>query len=202
MESLATAGNALNIYLRELEMQRALCAKHLSTAAVHDRGKELQIYRQFERREEVVASIRKFGDLLPSWESTLEWDTQSGYLNKVQKGIERRMEKHTKQHAVYTRGVSWEHRPVLIHAYKFEPDTRMKLEIVLPGVKRHVEELPVHRICSALRCHEYLIPEFVAAARPPYERHETKFLTLTEYLSQTMPKGLYATDVLSFIKPL
>lgn len=200
MQSLATAGSALNMYLREVEAQRALCVKHLATAAIHDAGKELQIYRQFARKEETAASIRRFGDLLPGWEQTFEWDAQSAHLNKLQKAIERRMEKHSKQHAVYTRGVSWEHRPVLIHAYKFEPDARMKLEIVLPNVRRHVVELPIHVVCSALRCHEYLVPEFVAEARPPYEGHGTDFLTLTEYLSREMPDGLYATQSFSFIK--
>ncbi len=201
MESLVAVGSALNLYIREVEARGALCKKHLATAAIHDKGQELQIYRLFDRREETAASIRKFGDLLPSWDTTLEWVTQKNHLIRVQKAIERRMEKHSKQHPVYTRGVEWEHRPILIHAYKFEPDPILKLEIVLPGVKRHIEELPLHIVCSALRCHEYLVPEFVAPAKPPYERHEAEFLTLTEYLSLTMPKGLHATDAVSFIKP-
>lgn len=200
MENLVAVCSSLNLYVREVETQRALCAKHLTTAVVHDKGKELQIYRQFERKEEVAASIRRFADLLPGWEEALEWDSQNAYLSRIQKSVERRMEKHAKQHAVYTRGVAWEHRPVLIHAYKFEPDPRMKLEIILPSVRRHFDELPLHRVCSALRCHEYLIPEFVAAPRPPYEGHETDFMTLSEYLSKTMPKGLYATEAVSFIR--
>lgn len=199
--SLVFAAKALNLYIRDVEVQRALCSKHLATAAIHDKGQELQIYRQFDRREETAASIRRFGDLLPSWDETLEWATQKSHLIKVQKAIERRMEKHTRQNPVYTRGVAWEHRPVLIHAYKFEPDPILKLEIVLPSVKRHIEELPIHLVCCALRCHEYLVPEFVAPAKPPYERHETDFLTLTEYLSRTMPSGLLATDAISFIRP-
>lgn len=202
MESLVVVGGALNLYLREVESQRALCEKHHATAAIHNKGMELQIYRQFDRREETATSIRKFADLLPSWDTTLEWATEKNHLSRVQKSIERRMEKHSRQHPVYTRGVAWEHRPILIHAYKFEPDPILKLEIVLPGVKKHIEELPLHVICSALRCHEYLVPEFVAPAKPPYERHETHFLTLTEYLSKTMPKGLYATEAISFIKPI
>lgn len=199
--SLACVAKTLNIYVREVEAQRALCEKHWRTVAIHNKGNELQIYRQFERKEEIAASIRRFGDLLPGWEETLEWKSQSAYLSRIQKAVERRMEKHSKQHAVYTRGVAWEHRPILIHAYKFEPDPRMKLEIVLPNVQRHFDELPVHRVCSALRCHEYLIPDYIAASRPPYEGHDMEFLTLTEYLSKTMPKGLYATEAISFIQP-
>ncbi len=200
--SLDSAAKALNLYIREVEEQRALCAKHLKTIAVHNKGQELQIYGQFDRREETATSIRTFGDLLPSWDTTFEWKTQSQYLLKVEREITRRMEKHSKQHAVYTRGVAWEHRPILIHAYKFEPDPILKLELVLPNVKRHIEELPIHVVCSALRCHEYLVPDYVAKPKPPYERHETEFLTLTEYLTGKMPKGLYVTESISFIKPI
>ena len=197
---LVSAAKALNLYVREVEDQRALCSKHLATAAVHNKGKELQIYRQFDRREETAASIRRFGDMLPDWETALEWEAEKGYLLKLRREIERRMEKHSKQHAVYTRGVAWEHRPLLIHAYKFEPDVAMKLEIIAPNVKRYVEELPLHVVSSVLRCHDYLIPDYVATANPFYERHEADFLTLTEYLAERMPKGLLATEALEFIR--
>lgn len=199
--STTTIAKAINLYLREVEDQRALCLKHHQTTAIHDKGQELQIYRQFDRAEEIASSIRKFGDLLPSWDTTLEWADQKNNLLSLQKSIERRMERHSKQHAVYTRGVAWGHRPVLIHAYKFEPDPVLKLEIVLPGIKRHIEELPIHIICSALRCHEYLVPEFIAKPKPPYERHKIDFLTLTEYLTKTMPKDLYATQAIAFMQP-
>lgn len=201
MEHLTTIGKALNLYIRETGDQLALCAKHLATAAIHNKGKELQIYRQFDRREETAASIRRCGDMLPDWDTTLEWEAEKNYLSKLRREIERRMEKHTKQHPVYTRGVAWEHRPVLIHAYKFEPDSAMKLEIIAPNVKRHIEELPLHIVCSVLRCHDYLVPDFVARPNPPYARHETDFLTLTEYLTETMPKGLLATESIAFMRP-
>ena len=197
-DNSTAVAKALNIYLREIEVQRLLCEKHLLSAAIHRRGKELQVYRQFDRNEDATASIRRFGEMLPSWDTLADWERIKGVPLKVEREVIARMGKHSKQHPFFTRGVAWERRPVLIHGYKFEPDPVMKLELILPSVERHIDEFSLHVIGSALRCHEYLVPDFVATAKAPYDRHETKFLTLTEYLTQTMPKGLYATEAISF----
>lgn len=115
------------------------------------------------------------------------------------------MEKHNKQHPIITRGISWEGiLSVLIHAYKFEPDPVMKVELIVPTYENPVPELPLKVIAATLQCHEQLVPAYIAEALPMYNHHEAKFETLWEYLSRTMPKNLDATRCLpsSLIEPL
>ncbi|MDD4628397.1 MAG: hypothetical protein PHE68_03330 [Candidatus Peribacteraceae bacterium] len=190
---------AFHAYLEEQEECRAICACHSQTAAIHDRGKELQIYRLFNCDEITARHIRVTAEALPSWEYSIYWqkDGVSHRLwKKMQNEVRQRMIKHDKIHEIITCGVEWEGRPVLIHAYKFEPDPVMKVELILAPYVSPVEELSLHIIASLLRCHTHLVPEYIAEALPPYKRHETRFLTVSDYLSKTMPRSLYAAQCL------
>src|SRR6185436_3493373 len=111
--------------------------------------------------------------------------------------VDNRMKKHKQLLPLVTRGVTWQGRPILIHAYKFEVDPVMKLELVVPEVQMDVPELPLRILSEVLQCHEYLLPSFIAPPRPPYERHETKFETISEYLKRTMPADSLASQCLS-----
>ncbi len=106
------------------------------------------------------------------------------------------MEKHGKLHAILTTGIVWEGIPLIVHAYKFEPDPVMKVELVLPEIPEPLHELPLKMIATMLRCLDHIVPEFIATPLPPYVRHEAKFMTIKEYLLHTMPAGLYATSCL------
>lgn len=188
---------ALHMYFEEIESDAALCYKHGSTAAIHDRGNSLQIYRLFKRDEVTAQQIRDFTDALPTWEESLFFsrgETEKSWM-KMQRDVEARMPKRN-QHPIITRGVSWEGLPILIHAYKFEPDPVMKVELVLGAYQSPVPKLSLRVVAAMLRCHEYIVPEYISTSLPPYEKHEAKFLTIAEYLTRSMPENLYATKCL------
>lgn len=194
-ESLCLFAEALDGYRQELVEQASFCKKHEQTAAIHDKGKELQLYRLFHRDAAVAEYLRKTTETLPTWKEALDWSSEGQKWEKLERDVIARMTKHGKLLPIVTKGVTWEGCPVLVHAYKFEADPVMKVELVLPHVERELPTLPVRTIASALRCHEYLVPSELAEARPPYERHEADFLSIQQYLSQTMPPSLYATEV-------
>ena len=181
----------LYIFLKEVQGYRATCLKHEGTAAIHDAGKELQVYRMFKRDDAVARQLFRASEALPSWGESLYWSSDGDRWEKLQRDIMARMKKHKKQHPIITRGVSWEGLPVLIHAYKYEPDPFMKVELVMPAVTSVLPPLPLKTIADALRCHEFLIPDYMTVALPPYQGHATDFLTIREYLSSAMSPNLY-----------
>jgi hypothetical protein len=201
-ESLSLFAEALDGYHQELADQVAICKKHSQTAAIHDKGKELQLYRLFHRDAAVAEHLRNAAETLPSWQEALDWSNEGQKWEKIKQDVTGRMTKHNELLPLVTKGIAWEGRPVLIHAYKFEADPMVKVELVLPHVERELPTLPLRTIASALRCHEYLVPSELAEARPPYERHEAEFLSIPQYLSQTMPSSLYATQVTQELLPI
>ncbi|MDD5055781.1 MAG: hypothetical protein PHZ00_05960 [Candidatus Peribacteraceae bacterium] len=200
MEVLANNGSAslteaILSYLQEVQEQRALVARHEGSAAIHTASsKQLEVYRMFERNAETAQALRSAAEKLPSWENALYWKQEGGKWETIAREIEARMVKHSKLHPILSRGIVWNNRPMFVHAYKYEPDPRMKIELVLPSVPSPMPELPLRIIAEALQCHDYLVPEYTAKPLPPYEGHDANFLTLSEYLSQTMPTELYATQ--------
>ncbi len=198
--------DAMYAYLQEMEECRVICERHEKTSAIHTRGQSLQIYRQFKRDEFTARQIRTTTEDLPSWEQSIYW-VKDGFLakawKKMQNEVELRMAKHSKLHPIITRGIAWEGRPILVHAYKFEPDPVMKVELVMGMYESPVPELPLQVIASLLRCHQFIVPDYIAPPLSPWDHHETKFSTIWEHLSRTMSPGLYATQCLpSSISPL
>jgi len=179
-------------YLTELKDMRDACMRHQDSAAIHEKGEALQIYRLFDRAFGTAQYLLRATERLPSWEQSCFWHSDAEQLSKLQRDVAARMNKHKKQHPIVTRGVAWEGYPILIHAYKFEPDPIMKVELVLPDVEEELPQLPLKKVASALKCHEYLIPKSVAEAKPPYERHETEFSTLWDFVRRSTPPSLYA----------
>lgn len=184
---------ALYVYLEELELQRNTCNKYINTAAIHAKGEVLQIYRQFRRCPKTAKHLRKAADSLSAWEKSPLWEYEKESWIKLKKQVDERVKRHSKQHEILSKGILWQERPILIHAYKFEPDSAMKIELVVPDISHYVDELPSAVVADVLQCHECLVPECVAEARAVYERHEAEFLTIKEYLLEAMPKGLYAS---------
>ncbi len=197
INGLTMFADAALAYLREIEVQRALCIKHNETAAIHDRGQSLQIYRLFKRDEVTARQMRNATEKLQPWEDSPYWQANRKQWVDMEQQVVRRMEKHHKQHPIITRGIVWEGvMPILVHAYKFEPDPIMKMELIVPPFGNLVPQLPLQLIAASLQCHEYLVPNYIAEPLPPYDHHEAKFSTLLEYLSRTMPRGLYASECL------
>jgi len=184
-------------YLREIHDYRDVCLRHEKTAAIHntDSG-ALEVYRMFDRKDETAAQLHRSLKLLPSWQESPYWVENGKQWEELKSDIGSRVEKHTKQCHIALQGIVWENIPMLIHAYKFDGDPKMKLEIVVPPFNSPFRVLPLRLVAEALRLHEFLIPEHVAKPCPPYAGHEARFLTPWEYLSTSMPPSLYASRCL------
>jgi hypothetical protein len=197
--SCSTSDNGIGLlasaayeYLSEIEKLRSLCERHAKSTAIHEKGNGLQVYKMFPRERSIASSIHRTTKTLCDWNTSQFWQPNRSDLEKVERDIRARLTKHKKLDEILTKGVAWESRPILIHAYKFQTDSCLKVELVILEID--VPELSLHTIASALRLHEYLVPDYIAHAKPPYERHECAFATIWEYLWRTMPKELYATQ--------
>ncbi len=195
-DGLGLLSSAIYGYLEEIESCRSICKKHDKTAAVHTRGKTLQVYRLFQSEEITARQIRHATEELSDWKETPFWKSHQQVWEKTVKQIESRMAHHGKQHAIITRGVDWNGTPLIVHAYKFEPDSVMKVELVFPPCTIPAPDLPIQTMAAILQCHEYIVPGYIASPLPPYSKHEARFSTIMEYLLQVMPEGLYATSCL------
>ena len=181
-------------YLQEIQGQQTLIKRHADTAAIHSASKQLEVYRMFASASGVAESLRKSAMALPSWNTNQYWKQEGNKWERLKNEIEARMERHSKQHAVFTKDIAWNDRVILIHAYKFEPDSRMKIELVVPALPSPLPELPSKIIADVLTCHEYLVPEYIAKPSPYYKGHDANFQSLSQYLSLTMPESLYASE--------
>lgn len=183
---------ALYDFHADLKRRADLCVAHEKTSAVHEtNAKALQVYRLHPSEQASVEYLRAASDSLSTWEEAILWDWEGGEWEKVERNINARMKKHKKLLPILTRGVVWQSRPILIHAYKFETDPVMKVELIVPDSRMSAPEFALHAISSTLECHQFLLPDYAAISLPPYTRHETKFVTPVEYLARTLPEDLY-----------
>lgn len=184
-------------YVQDINRAYLTCKLHEKTAAVHDRGESLQIYSLFERNAETAETIRTSASLLGGWEESPFYKADGKKWEQGASQIERRMAKHSKQQPIITRGVDFEDYPILVHAYKFEPDPVMKVELVIPEYQCEAQPLSINIVAAALRCMDFLVPSYIAAPLAPYAHHEARFTTILEYLKKTMPQNAIASLCLS-----
>ena len=191
---LRLLASLLSRYLADIDGMYCFCKKHSETSAIHTKGKELQVYRMYLSGSKLAGHLHEAVAALPGWEESPFWGMSGKAWEELRRQVEARVEQPSSQVHISSRGVLWEGTPILIHAYKFDADKYLKIELILPEYEAPLPILPLHRIIQALHCHEFLVPEFIAKPKPPYAGHETDCLmTLTDYLSRTMPPELYAT---------
>jgi hypothetical protein len=193
---------AVSSYLEEVSGYVEICGRHEKTTAIHARGRSLQIYRQFPRDEATAASIRSMAASLPAWADSPFYRSGGAVWVKTEREVSARMTRHGRLLPIVTRGVVWDGMPLLVHAYKFEPDPFLKVELLPQAILRDLPDLPLRIVAKALSCHEYLVPAHVASPLPPYRGHEARFDTIAEYLREAMPEGLYATWYVNAVFPL
>ena len=184
-------------YLREIHEYRSICLRHEKTAAIHDTDSNaLEVYRMFDRKGETAEQLHRSLKLLPNWQESPYWVENGKQWEALKSDIESRVERHTKQCHIALQGCVWENIPMLVHAYKFDEDPKMKIEIVIPTFNSPFPILPLRLVAEGLRLHEFLIPEHVAKPCPPYAGHEVRFQTLWDYLSTSIDPSLYAARCL------
>lgn len=190
-ENLDALCRALGSFFEEFGAQRDLCIRNRNMTAIHAKGKELGVYRMYDRQEEAIKQLRDATAALPSWDDAALFDWEGNDWNKIKSEIDRRTHRHKKLETVVSRGVTWRGRPVCIHAYKFEVDPVFKVELEMLGTPAKRPEFALKTLADALECHEFLIPSEVCMPRSPYVKHEAAFLTIDEYLSRNLPSDMY-----------
>ncbi|MBI3332218.1 hypothetical protein HYZ99_04680 [Candidatus Peregrinibacteria bacterium] len=196
-DGLHRIAGAVYGYLRELHEYRDTCMRHEKTAAIHDTESDaLEVYRMFDRKRETAEQLHRSLKMLPNWQESPYWVENGQRWEELKSDIGSRVDRHTKQYHIALQGVVWENIPMLVHAYKFDGDPKMKIEIVIPAFNSPFPILPLRLVAEALRLHEFLIPEHIAKPCPPFAGHEARFLTVWEYLSTSMPRSLYASRCL------
>lgn len=188
--------SALHAYLLEIDGYRSVCQRNEKVAAIHDVGNILQIYRMYRVENNAVEHLRNALNGVPCWDQSPHWQSNGAKWRKLEQQISTRMKCHSKQHPIVTRGIEWQEQPLLVHAYKFEPDPFFKVELIAPSLNEDVASLPLTLMAQMLECHEYLVPDYVTTPAQPYTAHDHNFLTISEYLSRVMPEQLYATTCL------
>jgi hypothetical protein len=153
--SLAGISSALSAYLLEVQRDHVLCRQNEKKSAVHEKGKSLQIYRMYQAKAEIMDRVRFAAKSLRSWEKLPCWKHCGVRWDKSAAEVAARVEAHAYQNALLTQRVIWEQRPILIHAYKFEPDTHMKIELLPMKCLVHELDNPLKEMASVLRCHDY-----------------------------------------------
>ena len=161
-DGLSLLSGAIYGYFEEIEFCRSICKKHNETAAVHTRGKTLQVYRLFNLMKLLQDRFATRQRELPGWKEASFWKSHQQVWERTLRQIESRMAHHGKQHAIITRGIDWNGTPLIVHAYKFEPDSVMKVELVLPPSNIPAPDLPLQTMAAILQCHEYIVPGFIA----------------------------------------
>lgn len=170
-------------------------------AAIHTtKSQALEVYRLYQRHEDVAECLRASASQLPSWEESIYWKNNTRRLQKLKSGVEGRMKKNKRLLPLVTKGATWQGIPILVHGYKFEDDRLqgdvIKVEIDVIDFEAPMPELPIKLMASLLECHDFLVPSSVAEPVHPFTRHEAKFITVPDFLAATMPENLYATRCL------
>ncbi len=190
-DNLTSLCRALGSFLEELGTQRDICIRNRDIAAIHAKGKELGVYRMYGRDADVIQHLRDTTASLPSWEEANQFDWEGADWNKTKAEIDARTERHKRLETVVSRGVAWKGNPVCIHAYKFEAEPVFKVELEMLGAHAEKSEFALKTLAGALECHDFLLPPEICTPKPPYAKHETKFLTIDEYLSRNLPRDMY-----------
>jgi len=180
-------------YMSDMRMYSAICARHEKDAAIHTRGKSLQVYRLFDRSSETSDLIRNGTTSLPSWEGSAYWKYNGKTWMKNLNEVKTQVQKHDYQNEMVTHGFVWDGIPMIGHGYKHEPDVISKLELIVMSFDGQESVLPLEMIAKVLQCHEYIVPDCIVSAKPPYERHEHSFDTISEYLHKTMKPDLLSS---------
>lgn len=189
--ALFTLASALSEHFRENGGMIDVCRRNEKIAAVHDGGDDqLEVYRLFERDAKTATHMRRSAENLPPASKTDHWKDYGVMWEQSAKQMEQRMTQKG-QIPIVTRWIAWEGLPVWVHGYKFDAHPNMKLELILPDAVRPIKDHPLRRMSTVLRCHEFLVPQSVAKPLAPYDRHETKFQTIIEYLLKELPEDMY-----------
>ena len=188
---LACLTEGIQAYLQEIGGYRAVCRRHEGTTTVDMHEGELRVARCFENSGETVAHLTSAVRLLPGLPGSAAGG-RSGNDGTVRHGgsAARKAGRHDPP-CIVRRDIVWEGRRLLVHACLRPSSGVLRVDLCVFRWESDLPELPLRTVATALRCHEFLVPDGVALPLPvPAE--EGQGLGVRDYLTRAMPPNLLA----------
>jgi hypothetical protein len=179
----------LAAYLQEISDYGTVCRRHEGTATVCERGGTLRVIRSFQPGSQAVTHLFETVELLPRWRwgaPRTNGEAAGALTGRAQDGPGPRLPGRW--------DLAWEGRRVLVEAGAHPPAFHIEIEVCLFSREGELPELPLRALATALRCHEFLVPDGVAPALPRHPEPEREDCDISEYLLRAMPPKLIASQ--------
>lgn len=187
-DGLSSVVEGIYAYLLEIDAYRAVCRRHEGTATVDEQEGSLRVTRRFQNRGETTAHLTAAVRLL-----ALRQRCRGRRGNgRGRRGCSVARDNNLDICSLVRRNIIWEGRPLRIGVREQGSRTVLHVDLCVYPPASDQSELPLRAVATALRCHEFLVPDTVALPLPgPGEGQERG--SIREYLARAMPANLYAS---------
>ena len=183
-DGLTGLAEGLYAYLQEVTADRDLCRRHEATIAVQQLDGELRLARCFENSSRTVSHLAGAIRLLPRWRTP-----------RGRKGGEGERPPGTHDVPCLLRSdIDWECRRHLVQAQIHPLSEALSVKVSVFPWECELQQLPLRTIATALRCHEFLVPEGTALPLPVPGGDGRATEGIRAYLARTMPPNAYASQ--------
>jgi len=181
IDAVALLTGGIYAYLLEVDGYRSICRRHEETATVEQDDGVVCVVRCFEPAAEAVEHLRTAVQLLPPPRR----DTQPNHHHG---------EGDSQPPREVRQDVIWEGRLLHVRAGVQCSSAVLRVEVRVSPWESDFPELPLRTVATALRCHEFLLPDGVARAQPIREADQPKAHGVHAYLKCAMAPNLYASQ--------
>lgn len=195
-DGLFLLAEGLSGYLAEIAACRAVCLRHESTATVWLTTGVLHVQRLFDPAPATAARLAARVEEFPGWEGTLFWPSEGERWERFRVRAAARGKEDPNARPAALRGIAWEGRPVLVNIRSRGSGAPIVVETAMPSLPLDLPELPLRLVASGLRCHEDLLPGYLAAPLP-LAKHGEGRSHLRDYLERATPQNRYASQCFS-----
>jgi hypothetical protein len=180
VDGSASLAAGLYAYLQEVDGYRIVCRRHGGKAAVDAQEGGVRVTRCFESGSATVAHLQVATQLLPRWKRRISEERGAG-------------KRRDGPRLLVQCDVLWEGRRLLVEAFQPSSTAVLHVELSLWPWESDLPELPLRMVATALRCHEFLLPDGIARPLPvPADGRGGR--EIRAYLMHAMPKNLYASQ--------
>ncbi len=150
-------------FVMELDGYRQTCIRHdKSTAVTLAKNGTLWLRKKYELTDDVQETVDRTVGAMEDWKESPwwhKWDTWDD--------LKERMEKREKP--LVCTGVHWEGWPMLVCITVSEKSVTIATASPAVGSET-LPELPLRKAAMALRCHEHIVPEWLAKPQEVQKR--------------------------------
>lgn len=188
-DGLGTLTEALASYLDEIDGYRMTCLKHETSTAVRVERRLVRLSRLVRDDTTVRTHLQSVAARLPGWEVSPYWTMDGEAWQRRTQRLSQEQGKKALQ-TLFTRCIAWDGLPMFLQVHPGKAERTIAVELILLPFTPVLPQLTLRLIAILLRCHEHLLPSWLAAALPqPITKSS---VSIREYLERTMPQNLYA----------